>query len=177
MSAYLLLILAVFSRVIPHPDWLNFTAVGGSLLYFGARRSLRQAFVPVAVFAAVDYYLTVFAYHYPFQLSGYLLTWAWYAAVVLLGHAMLAKKVSALRVGTAVLIAPTSFFLVTNYAAWLASPTLYPRSVAGLGMSYVAGLPFYRNDLVSTAIVAALAFGIPVVARQMTAQSRHPANV
>jgi len=167
MSAYLLIIAALLSRIIPHPAWLNFTAVGGSLLYFGARRPLRQAIIPVALLAATDYYLTVYFYSYPFQISAYLITWAWYAAVIVLGHVLLAKHVSALRVGTAVLLAPTSFFLITNFAAWIGSP-LYPQTFAGLGMSYVAGLPFYRNDLISTAIVAGLAFGLPAIARQLT---------
>jgi hypothetical protein len=164
MSAYLLIIVAVLSRILPHPAWLNFTAVGGSLLYFGARRPLRQAIIPVALLAATDYYLTVYFYSYPFHISAYLITWAWYAAVIVLGRVLLSRQVSVLRVGTAVLVAPTSFFLVTNYAAWLGSP-LYPQTFAGLGMSYVAGLPFYRNDLISTALVAGLAFGLPVLAR------------
>ncbi|MBV8672218.1 MAG: hypothetical protein JOZ33_02180, partial [Acidobacteriaceae bacterium] len=56
---YLLILLAILSRVVPHPAWLNFTAVGGSLLYFGARRPLRQVILPVALLAATDYYLTV----------------------------------------------------------------------------------------------------------------------
>ena len=67
MSAYLLILLAVLSRiaVLPHLPWLNFTAVGGSLIFFGARRPLRQAILPVALLAATDYYLTVYAYNYP----------------------------------------------------------------------------------------------------------------
>jgi hypothetical protein len=171
MSAYLLILLAILSRVVPHPGWLNFTAVGGSLIYFGARRPLRQAFIPVALLAATDYYLTVYAYSYPFHVSAYLVTWAWYAGVILLGRVFLLKHVSVPRVGTAVLIAPTSFFLVTNFAAWIGSP-LYPQTFAGLGMSYLAGLPFYRNDLISTALVAGLAFGLPVLARQLTAHNQ-----
>jgi len=171
MSAYLLILLAVLSRVAPHPAWLNFTAVGGSLLYFGARRPLRQAILPVALLAATDYYLTVYAYSYPFHISAYLVTWAWYAGIILLGRVLLAKQVSSLRVGTAVAIAPTSFFLITNFAAWIGSP-LYPQTFAGLGMSYVAGLPFYRNDLISTALVTGLAFGLPALARQLGAHNQ-----
>jgi hypothetical protein len=171
MSAYLLILIAILSRVAPHPAWLNFTAVGGSLIYFGARRPLRQAILPVVLLAATDYYLTVYAYSYPFHISAYLITWAWYAGVILLGQVLLAKHVSAFRVGTAVLIAPTSFFLITNFAAWIGSP-LYPQTFAGLGMSYVAGLPFYRNDLISTALVAGLAFGLPALARQLTAHNQ-----
>jgi hypothetical protein len=30
-------------------------------------------------------------------------------------------------------------------------------------------LPFYRNDLLSTAIVAGVAFGVPVLVRRMNA--------
>jgi hypothetical protein len=176
MAAYLLIVVAILSRVVPHPAWLNFTAVGGSLLYFGARRPLREMWIPVAALAATDYYLTVFYYSYPFHLSAYLITWAWYAAIILLGYVLLAKKTSVARVGTAVLVAPTSFFLITNFAAWAAMPQVYPRSFFGLELSYIAGLPFYRNDLLSTAIVAGLAFGFPAVAHSI-AQHRQPANI
>ena len=48
MFAFLLILLAIVSRVAPHPAWLNFTAVGGGLLYFGARRPLVQAVLPAA---------------------------------------------------------------------------------------------------------------------------------
>jgi hypothetical protein len=171
MAAFLLLVAAVLSRVVPHP-WLNFTAVGGALLYFGARRPLRQLWIPVVALAATDYYLTTFFYSYPFHVSAYLLTWAWYGAVIILGYILLSRKTTVARVGAGVLIAPTSFFLITNFAAWAAMPQLYPRSLAGLSLSYAAGLPFYRNDLLATTIVAGLAFGLPAMAR-MLAQHRH----
>jgi hypothetical protein len=176
MAAFLLVIAAVLSRVVPHP-WLNFTAVGGALLYFGARRPLRQMWIPVVALAATDYYLTVFFYSYPFHLSAYLLTWAWYAAVVVLGSILLARKTSVARVGAGVMIAPTSFFLITNFAAWAAMPQLYPRSMGGLGLSYAAGLPFYRNDLLSTTLVAGLAFGLPALARMLAQQRQQTADI
>ncbi|MBT9332506.1 DUF6580 family putative transport protein [Paracidobacterium acidisoli] len=169
MSAYLLVVLAVLSRVIPH-EWLNFTAVGGSLLFFGARRPLRQAMWPVLALMATDYYLTVYAYNYPFHTSSYLVTWVWYAAVVVLGHILLAKKVSAGRVAGAVALSSTSFFVVSNYAVWIGSvATMYPHTLAGLAACYTAAMPFYRNDLLSTALVAGLAFGLPAMARKMSA--------
>jgi hypothetical protein len=37
---------------------------------------------------------------------------------------------------------------------------------------YAAALPFYRNDLVSTAIVAGLAFGIPQLIKQHEANKQ-----
>ena len=176
MAAYLLVIAAVLSRVLPHP-WLNFTAVGGSLLYFGARRPLRQMWIPVLALAATDYYLTTYFYNYPFHATDYFLTWGWYAAVVILGYFLLSHKTSVARVGAGVLIAPTSFFLITNFAAWAGMPQIYPRSLAGLGLSYAAGLPFYRNDLLSTTIVAGLAFGLPAMVRMLAEQHHQPASI
>lgn len=168
MSSYLLILLAIASRVLPH-SWLNFTAVGGSLLYFGARRPLRQAIVPLALLALTDYYLTVHIYNYAFHTQGYLLTWAWYAAAIVLGRILLRDRVSALRVGSATVLSATSFFAVSNYAAWVGS-ALYPQSIAGLAACYAAALPFYRNDLISTGLVAGLAFGLPALAWRIAQQ-------
>src|SRR5271170_6287456 len=165
MFAYLLSLIGVLGKAIPHPA-LPFTAVGGSLLYFGARRPLWQGTFPVAALALSDYYLTTHVYNFPFVVQGYLLTWAWYAAVIVLGALLLGSKTSIARVASGVLLASTSFFVVSNYAVWAGQLGMYPHSFSGLMTCYAAGLPFYRNDLVSTAIVAGLAFGIPQILKQ-----------
>lgn len=168
MSSFLLILLAIVSRVLPH-TWVNFTAVGGSLLFFGARRPLRQAILPIALLACTDYYLTVYAYNYAFHVQAYLLTWVWYAAVILLGRILLRDHVSAVRAGAATLLSATSFFAVSNYAVW-AGLGMYPHSAAGLAACYTAALPFYRNDLVSTALVVGVVFGLPALVRRLTPQ-------
>ncbi len=166
MPAYLLLLVAILSRLMPHAGWFNFTAVGGALLYFGARRSWREMLAPLAAFMAIDYVLTVFAYHYDFRWQDYTPTWIWYVAAMALGHILLRARTSFVRFGAAVVLGPTSFFLISNFAVWF-SNSWYPRTLAGLEACYVAGLPFYRNDLLSTTLVAGLAFGIPVLVRRM----------
>jgi hypothetical protein len=170
MPAYLLLLVAVLSRLLPHAGWMNFTAVGGALLYFGARRPWREMLAPLAVLAATDYLLTVYFYHYSFQWQFYTATWAWYLMAMALGYILLHARTSFVRVAAGALLGPTSFFLLSNFATWesgLAYP--YPHTLGGLGACYLAGLPFYRNDLASTAIVAGLAFGLPVLVRRMNA--------
>ena len=144
MPAYLALLLAVLSRILPHAfhtvGW-NFTAVGGSLLFFGSQLAAgktraHQAPTPafawrtaaklasaVAVLMATDYYLTVFAYQYPFHVRAYLVTWLWYAAVCLLGMGLLSRP-SILRVLAGVLASPTSFFLLSNFAVWASGETV-----------------------------------------------------
>ncbi len=176
MPAYLLLLVAVLSRLLPHAGWLNFTAVGGALLYFGARRSWREMLAPLAVLIAADYFLTVYSYHYAFVWQTYLPTWAWYVAAMALGQILLHSKTTALRVGAGALLGPTSFFLVSNYAAWVSGFAFpYPHTMAGLVACYAAALPFYRNDVLSTALVAGLAFGLPVLVRRMSAAHAEPA--
>jgi hypothetical protein len=167
MPAYLLLVVAVLSRLMPHPDWLNFTAVGGALLYFGARRSWREMLAPLAALMATDYCLTVFAYHYSFRWQGYVTTWAWYVAAMALGQILLHARTTFVRVAAGVVLGPTSFFVVSNYAVW-ATGGMYPPTLGGLGVCYAAAVPFYRNDLLSTAVVAGLAFGVPVLVRRLS---------
>ena len=51
---------------------------------------------------------------------------------------------------------------------------MYEHNIYGLGMCYVRALPFYRNDLVSTMLVAGVLFGMPVlVARLADSQDAH----
>lgn len=172
MLAYLVLLLAVLSRMLPplmHWTAMNFTAVGGSLLFFGAKRPRWQAGVAVGAMIVTDYLLTVYAYGFAFHASAYLATWAWYVGVVLLGHRLLAKA-SVGRVSAGVLGSATSFFLISNFVVWMGS--LYAHTLAGLGACYAAALPFYRNDVISTAIVAGALFGLPVLAARLV----HPAQ-
>ena len=173
MPAYVFLLIAVLSRLAlaanPHHAGLyNFTAVGGMLLYFGARRSWREMLAPLAVLMATDYFLTVSVYHYSFQWQSYLPTGAWYLAAMVLGQILLRARTTVVRVAAGALLGPTSFFLMSNYAVW-AGGGMYPRTLGGLGTCFAAALPFYRNDLISTALVAGVAFGVPVLVRRFQA--------
>jgi hypothetical protein len=174
MPAYLLLVLAILTRVLPHHAFLNFTAVGGALLYFGARRSWREMLAPLVALMAADYFLTVYTYHYAFAWTDYVTSWAWALAVMVLGRILLKSKTSWLRVGAAVVLGPTSFWVISDYAVW-AGGNMYPHTLSGLGACFAAAVPFYRNDLLSTAIVAGLAFGVPVLVRKARLQSRSSA--
>ena len=174
MVAYLLLLVAVLTRVLPHAGWMNFTAVGGALLYFGARRPWREMLAPLAVLMATDYFLTVFSYHYAFRWQAYVATWAWYLGAIALGQVLLSARSTFVRVAAATVLGPTSFFVISNYAVWAAGG-MYPRTLAGLEACYVAAIPFYRNDLASTAIVLGVAFGVPALVRRLSAQHAQPA--
>src|SRR5258708_8476826 len=101
MPAYLLLIVAILSHLLPHAGWMNFTAVGGALLYFGARRSWREMLAPLAALMATDYALTTFVYHYSFRSIDYAPTWIWYVAAMALGQILLRARTSFVRFAAA----------------------------------------------------------------------------
>jgi len=169
MVAFIVLLFAALTRLLPHAlhgVGLNFTAVGGGLLFFGARRPRWQSAIAVAVMALTDVYLTTVTFGLHFKAGSYIVTWVWYAAVCLVGSALL-RKVTVLRVATGVLASATGFFLISNFVVWAGYQVAYPHDFAGLCACYVSGLPFYMNDLVSTTLTAGALFGLPVLAAKL----------
>src|SRR5438067_2028891 len=131
MLAYVFVILAAAVRFMPHP-W-HFTPVAASLLFFGAYRSRKQLWFPIVLLAASDVILSKFVYRYPLSWD-LLVTWAWYAAVVLLG-AGLHGRLKPLWIVSAALASSVSFFLLSNFAVW-ASWSMYPKTFSGLMTCY-----------------------------------------
>jgi hypothetical protein len=170
MLAYLfvLMAVAVHIRFIALP--FSFTPVVAALLYFGARMPRKQMWIPVAALAASDVYLTRVTYGYPLT-ADHLVTWAWYAAIILLGGVMI-KGFSPLRIGSSALIASVSFFFISNFAVWLVWRDMYPKTVNGLMACYVAGLPFFRTAIVSDLFFAAVYFGIGYLVSPRTASQQ-----
>ena len=159
MLAYLFVLLAVASRFLPHPDgWVQFTPLGAALLYFGSRVPRARMWIPLAALIAADVYLTKVTYAYPLK-ADHLVTWAWYAGVIVLGGALLGREVTPLRVAAGSLTASIAFFMVSNFAVW-AVWHMYPKTVAGLVTAYVAAIPFFRNQVFADLLFAAVLFGV-----------------
>jgi hypothetical protein len=85
----------------------------------------------------------------------------------------LLRRVSVIRVAAGVFASATSFFLLSNFSFFLLDRfpgwggiNLYPHTLAGLQACFVAALPFYGYDLVSTGVFAAIFFGTPVLAKR-----------
>ena len=171
MLAYLFVIFAVVARMpfMPHP-W-NFTPAAAALLYFGARGSRRQLWAPFVLLAASDVILTKFVYSYPFSWDHFV-TWAWYAAILLLGS-KLRDNTSWLRIGGAALASSVSFFALSNFAVW-ACWNMYPMTLSGLMTCYAAGLPFFRRGVAGDMLFTVVMFGLPAVAAVIARSLHHP---
>jgi hypothetical protein len=167
MLPYLFVLLAIAVRFLPFMGPLNvlphawhFTPVGASLLFFGARGSRRQMWIPLFLFAATDVILTKFIYSYALSWDT-LVTFAWYAAILWLGTNLREKSGPARVIGAA-LASSVSFFLISNFAVWAAWSQMYPRNFNGLMMSYAAGVPFFRGTVESDLFFSVAFFGTPV---------------
>jgi hypothetical protein len=155
-----LILLAAFSRVLPHPP--NFSPIEAVALFGGAHFASRRwaLLVPLAAMFASDLALGMLnggIYWDYFASAGYLLVYACIALSTLLGFG-LRGKVDGTRVLGYSLAGSALFFAVTNFGAWLSDP-LYPKTAAGLAAAYVAGIPFFQWTVLGTLCYAALLFG------------------
>jgi hypothetical protein len=155
MLAYLFVVLSIALRFVSLP--VAFTSVAASLLYFGARQPRRRMWIPLVLMVAADVVLTKLVYAYPLS-ADHLVTWAWYAGMLLLGGT-LKENSGALRVGGAALAASVSFFLLSNFAVWVVW-AMYPKTLAGLAACYLAALPFFRHSLAGDLFFTVAFFGL-----------------
>jgi len=162
----MMIVFAAFSRLLPHP--VNFTPVGGMAL-FGAAYFTKKywAFIiPLVAMFLSDLVINNLVYPvlYPQYYEGFtLMTQGWYwmygsfALIAALGIFALKKVKLPVLIGTS-LGASLIFFLITNFGTW-ASGLIYPAGLAGLGMSYAAGLPFLLNTIAGDLFYVGVMFG------------------
>lgn len=144
------------SRLLPHP-W-NFTPMMAIGLFSGAKSSkLRTGVLPTVAALLLSDAVMGF----------YRGMWYVYAASlipVFIGR-FIARREGVAPIVAGGLVASLSFFLTTNFMVW-ASGHMYPHTAAGLIACFVAGVPFYENELIGDALyVAALFGGHAVVSR------------
>jgi hypothetical protein len=86
----------------------------------------------------------------------------------------LRKTESPLWIGSAAVAGSMQFFLITNFA-WLYPSSTYPHSLAGVMMSYAAGLPFFGRTLASDVVYAGVLFGLHAWLSRTVARSERVA--
>lgn len=159
MLPYVFIVLALGLRFAAKP--IAFTSVSAALLFFGARASRKNAWIPWVLAVASDIILNRVVYSYPLTWD-LLVTWAFYAAVLGLGM-QLRNTNRPLRIGGAALVSSTSFFLISNLAVWASYRTLYAATWQGLVNCYIAAIPFYRTTFAADLVYVAIFFSIPVL--------------
>ncbi|MFZ5608651.1 MAG: DUF6580 family putative transport protein [Pseudomonadota bacterium] len=146
--AFLLLLAAAFSRLVPHPP--NFTPVLAMALFGGAALNHRALAIlaPIAAMLLSD---VVLGFH-----ALVLVIYGAMALITVIGF-WLRRRTTAAHVLAACIASSVLFFLITNLAVWLEGE-LYPLTLAGLSATFVAALPFFHNTILSTVLFAGLLF-------------------
>lgn len=145
--AAIILFLA-FSRLIPHAP--NFTPVGAMALLAGAHiKELKLSLlIPLLAMLLSD---VILGFH-----SSMLFVYTAVALIVIGSHFWL-KRLSLISISLAAFISAIAFFLVTNFGAWL-THDMYPHNASGLTQAYIAGIPFFKNTLMSNLLFTAIGF-------------------
>jgi hypothetical protein len=148
ITLVLLVVLAAFSRLIPHPA--NFTAVGAMALFGGAYFSNKKVSVLLPLIAliisdlAIGFHSSMFAVYAAFAFIG-MIGWS------------LNGKLSVARVGGTSLLASFAFFLISNFGVWV-SGELYAMNFEGLVQCYVMAIPFFGNQILGDVFFSGVLF-------------------
>lgn len=161
----LMVLIAAFSRLIPHP-W-NFTAVGAMALFGGAYFSSKKQslLIPLAALLLSD---LVIGFH-----STMLFVYGAFLLTVLVGWTLRDSR-TATRVGTLSLVTSSVFFLISNFGVWI-SQGMYPMTGSGLMACYAAAIPFFGNQVLGDLFFSAVLFGGYELAKRYVPQFAVPA--
>ena len=166
---YIVIVLATLSRFIPHaPD---FSPVYGALLFGGANLKKRDSIWFTAIsLGASDIALAKFVYHFGVA-WGELIQIAAFVSIAMIGW-VLQKRFSIGRLAFACLAAPTAFYLISDFGAWLEFGN-FPHTWKGLVACYVAAIPFQGRITVSTVLFSVILFGAQQIYASRVERRKH----
>ncbi len=137
MDIIIFIAIGIVARLVPHVP--NMTPVGALAITSGAKLGLKKALiVTLSIMLFTDLLIGL----HPVM-------WATYGSLflaVILGR-VITKKQTLIRIGAATLTSALLFFIITNFAVWIAPLSMYPKTLAGFIECYVMALPFFRNSL------------------------------
>ena len=132
-----IIVLAVLARLIPHAP--NFAPIGGLALFSGSHFKKKIALlIPITAMFLSDIFLG-FHKTIPFVYLSFII-------IALIGGLIKTNKWQSLL--KASLVSSILFFLITNFGVW-ATGAMYQKNLSGLIQSYVMGIPFFRNTVLS----------------------------
>ena len=149
LSILTLIILALSSRFLPHPP--NFTALNAVALFSAyTLGNLRlSSGIVFTIMAISDYIIGFHSTIVPVYLSfGLIIGFSHFAR-------QYKQKISK---PSLIFISSLIFFVVTNWGVWLMD-SLYPKTVEGLALCYIAALPFFSYQLLGDLTYGLVLFG------------------
>ncbi len=145
-----IVLIGALSRLVPHP--FNFTGIAAIALFSGAKLKNRwlAVSVPVLAMLVTD---SVIGFHDPKDM---LAVYGCFLMTVVFGM-FLGNQPKAGMVAISSLASSILFYLVTNFSVWPGN-ALYSQDLSGLVSSYIAGIPFFRNQILGDLFYNAIFF-------------------
>lgn len=147
--AVTIVILGVFSRLLPHPP--NFSPITALALFGGAYLPKKFAFLPLLALFISDFFIGFYG-------TDMLYVYGSFTLVGLIGLWLKNNKKPTLVLGST-LFSSVLFFLITNFGVWAPPNNWYPHTFAGLMQSYTLAIPFFRNTLLGDLVWTISLFG------------------
>jgi len=184
IAAILLMMFCAFARLIPHMP--NFTPVE-SLTIFGAAYLSKKhwAFIiSVVLLYFSDFIInnTIARSFFPdvqgiVWFSSYMMYNFLAMAMIVIVSSKIISKVTIKNVGVSILLASVIFFIITNFGAWANEKSIYSNDFNGLMASFMAGIPFFRNSLLSNIVFTTVIFGSFEIYTSIAAKQKSTAGV
>jgi hypothetical protein len=180
IAVILFMVVGAFARLIPHMP--NFTPVESLTIFGAAYLSKKHWALILSVFVIYvsDFIInnTIARSFFPdvegiVWFSSYMIYNFVAMALIVLVSSKIITKVNMKNVGVSVLLASIIFFIITNFGSWAGDKSVYSNDMSGLMASFTAGIPFFRNSLLSNVVFTTVIFGsfemyTSIAARQKT---------
>ena len=171
-SFILLVFIAAIYRIIPGRPY-GFAPQWAMAIFAGAVISNKKlAFImPVLSMFISDMFYQLLYMGGLYDMSGFYegqwQNYVLFALLVFIGFAI--NKINVINIGAASVVAPTVYFLLSNFLVWSGTGTRglgRPKTLNGLLLCYSDGVPFYLTSISATLVFSAILFGTFLLIRQ-----------
>ena len=165
-----LIVVAALYRVIPGRPWGFAPHIAMALFGGAVIKDKKWAFaLPVfSLFLSDLLYQVLYANGLtdtPGFYEGQWVNYVLFVGITCLGFFM--KRITVGNIVSYSFLAPTVFFLLSNFAVWIGGGGWQrPKTFEGLMMCYADGLPFFRGALMATLVFGAVFFSVYYLLRR-----------
>jgi Family of unknown function (DUF6580) len=149
LIAIVLIIIAAALRLII--DIPNITPIAAIALFGAATIKNKKwaMLLPLSILFISD--LIIGFYEFQIMLAVYI------SFILIVGIGFLIKnKINLSRIAIATISSSILFFIITNLAVWM---MWYPKSIIGLLECYTLAIPFFKYEIIGTALFSTALFG------------------
>ena len=159
----IIILLAAFTRIMPHPP--NFSPIAAIGLFGAAHfaKKWQAFFIPLIGIWVSDLVINNYVYsssssNIVWFYSGFYWQYISYILIIFAGLFIFNRGISLTKTVGGMISSSGIFFLVSNFGVW-AGGTMYPKNFGGVITCYAAGIPFIHNTIISDVLFTTVLFG------------------